>query len=252
MTSTSFRKYFSILILFSALAFFNSCSVHYFSPQRIDVYGFDTSKQTKGIIEPYFNMFNLNLAIAHSFSKHIYFGVGAQGDFKYLPKNYQPDTASNYSSGSVNALAGYFRKTKSGNLIDISGGWGYEKMYFERSKSPDGWGYYGYSKTYRAQYQVPYFQFSYCFKGESSDTYFTIRTSGILRAEEKEVFTVTEGILYRVYIPYALLFSPSIQFNFRNAKAFPFFITANISTKQGDGSVLFAPPFQAGIKFIIH
>lgn len=249
MSSAAIRKYFSAVILFSALAFFNSCSVHYFSPQRIDVYGFHTINETKVIVEPYFNMFNLHLAVAHSFSHHIYFGAGVQGDAKVLGLSFS-DTSSNYASYSVNAQAGFFTYTKGNNLIDISGGWAYEKMHFERYKTPD-W-QYGYFDSYRAKYHVPYLQFSYWLKGEKSDTYFTLRTSGILRNGTKEVFTATEGILYQVYTPYAMLFSPSIQFNFKNAKAAPFFITANISTNKGEGSVFFAPPFQAGFKFMIQ
>lgn len=249
MSSASIRKYFLSLILFSALAFFNSCSVHYFCPQRIDVYGFDTSKQTKGIIEPYFNMLNLHLAVAHSFTKHIYFGAGVQGDAKVLGFLFN-DTASNYSSFSASAFGGYFKKTKGGNLIDISSGWAYERMYFERYKTPD-W-QYGYYSSYRARYNVPFVQFSYRLKGESSDTYFAIRASRILKYDTKNNFSGYYGILYRVYSPYALLISPSIQFSFKNAKAVPFFITANISTKHGEHGIGFAPPLQAGIKFMIH
>lgn len=194
-------------------------------------------------------MLNLHLAVAHSFSKHIYVGVGGQVDAKEFPYYFQ-DTARNFTSFSANALGGYFKRIANGNMIDISLGWAYEKMDEEgfklKSFEPE------YSESNHARYNVPFVQFSYCFKGESSNTFLTIRTSGIFKDKTKEEFNANEGILYRVYAPYAMLISPSVQFSFKNAKAVPFFITANISTKKGENGIGFAPPFQAGIKFMIQ
>ncbi len=245
-----FRNIFLALIV---IVNFSSCSFHYFYPLRVDVYGFDSSGQTKGVVEPYFNMLNLHLGIAHSFSDHIFTSVGVQGDCK--PIDPFGENAFHRSRGvAANLNLGYYSHTNKGLGYEIVPGFSYERNIAVYTDYPFlGGGMTNQNWYYDSitRYSIPSLQGSVYRKGGNSNVYFALRLSYLFVDSTSRKVNGNYLEYYRTYYPSSFLIEPSIQFSFKKSRTLRYFISMHIGTSKTNYFSMI-PPFQAGFKFLIE
>lgn len=171
------------LIIFSLLfmSILNSCSYKFY-PQQIDVYCFDSTKQTKIVFQPYFNMINFHAGIAHSFSNHFFISFAAQAD-KGIPMLSWFNGNENSSSSISSSLGlGYYSLNKKGNGIEVVPGLTFEKnkySFYENSNDGIEYNTHGYFADTRLL--VPSIQPTKYFKGRRFDVSLTEKISWILQ-----------------------------------------------------------------------
>jgi len=251
----------NIFLLIFIGSFFTSCSYHLYYPERVNAYGFDSSGQTKIILEPNFNKLGLHLGLAHSFSNHLFLAAGGQLNSNLYRKQfpgYKLFESSVY--GKSNALAtyisvGYFNKSESGKGYEIVPGFYFERNHvqyistynYEGDFSDNVWP----SDNRFIHYYVPNVQTSYYLKREKCEWYFTTRLSYVFADSLSRKFVPDEVVFDRTIYSRNFLVEPGIQFSFTKMNAIRFFASTHLSTLKNDNPVNI-PLFEGGIKFNIQ
>lgn len=246
-------KIFLFISLLS-IACLSSCSYQFY-PQRVDVFCFDSARQTKTVIEPYFNTANFHLGVAHSFSKHLFFNISAQADLGI------PFT-SLFNSNSSNGLSaggglGYYKWQNEEFGFQLAGAFDFEKV---KSKFIDGWydgnDYNDVIKSSEFSMLIPSVQPAIFLKGSHSVFSFACKTSLLFQQGTTSRSYYDNGghqIKYTYFPNFtarSFLVQPSIQLtNYQTA--ITIFFGGSISLIEGDDQ-FFAPIINGGIKFILH
>ena len=240
---------------------FSSCSYHLYYPERVNAYGFDSTGQTKIILEPNFNKAGFHLGLAHSFSNHLFLATGGQLNSNLFQRNFPGDKLFESSiHGKSNAASsylsvGYFNKNESGNGYEIVPGFYFERNHvqyvstymYEGDYSRNAWPL----DNRFLHYYVPNVQTAFYYKGEKCEWYLTVRLSYIIADSFSREFTPNEVIIYKNIYGRNLLIEPGAQLSFTNAKAIRFFVSTHLSTLKNDSPVNI-PLFQGGVKFTLQ
>ncbi len=255
-----FRNIFLALIV---TVNFSSCSYRYFYSQRIDVYAFDSSGQTKGVFEPGFDLLSMHLGIAHSFSNHLFLETGGQVGstiFKLEPWNYknnkQNDLIGRSNAYTVNGAVGFFKKNINGTQLQIEPGFIYEKCWGVAGNYVQDWyyssEYYFDGKQFNIDYFIPNIQSSISLKGKKSEWYFAGRVSCLITDSISKKFTPDYVIFDKVFYQRNLIFEPGIQFSdarSSKSKRLRFYLSGHVCLKKTN-DFTFTTPIQGGIKFM--
>ncbi len=228
-----------------------SCDYRFY-PQQIDVYGFDSSRQTKFVIQPYFNVSNLHLGFAHSFTNHLFVSSSLQGDFDFIHAIYGDSWGS--KAFSINLSTGYFKENLKGTGFEIVPGLTYERTSYHIRHQASDWTYTGnhWWESGEPDYLIPSIQPSIYFKNRKINFSLTGKVSYLFQTEKVYYLTSTGYQSYKeVFYPRSFLFQPSIELYDPRSKWLRIYLTLNISSKKGD-DYYFTPPCQFGMKFMMH
>ena len=117
------RNFFLSVIGFLCFAeMLCSCSYQIYYPQRLNIYAFDSSHQTKTIVRPFMQIVGAQIGVAHSLSNHFFISGVTQlnSSLFHLEKGNRVSTQALTGAFSANAGVGYFSSNKNYNGIELS------------------------------------------------------------------------------------------------------------------------------------
>lgn len=244
------KQFRNIFLALLVTVNFSSCSYHYFYPQRVNVYAFDSAKQTKSSLCLSYNSLGVHFDIGHSFSNRFFISAGTSLnsniiEYKYVaPQIFILKNEEKYSNGfSTHINLGFFKNENEHRGYEIIPG-----FFYERSKTVevnhyyDSWkGPYQIARKTISDFYTPTFQYSYYLKKKKFNYSFALRFSYPFYSNDiyGQQGKIQSGKLF---------IEPYIESSWNKFKPVKLFFSYHLCTSQNN--YYKSSKFQGGIKFM--